>query len=231
MSKYGNNILNQKTTKSFVYRGIQSSYPLFLSCTKTIVGNGKDCNLWTETWLNKPLRKTLIGPLPKDEDKRMVNYIISKTSNKNFTGNLKLFLSIAPPKLFWKLTLPLGQIDPQLNDHLSWKRTTNSQFNSISAYIFITKISASQHHNNSHLYAKNYKWIWKTVAHPQENFFLWQAYFKCLPVNTILFKVNSVQTDLCPLCSLLPKNHIHALRDCTTIANIWDSLNPPTFFN
>lgn len=34
MSKYGNYIPSQKIAKSFIYRGIQNSYPLFLTCIK-----------------------------------------------------------------------------------------------------------------------------------------------------------------------------------------------------
>lgn len=53
---------------------------------------------------------------------------------------------------------------------------------------------------------------------------------KCFPVNTILHKSKCIQTYLCPLCSLYPESHQHALRDCIQIKNIWNSLHPPQLF-
>lgn len=80
-SKYGANIQKRKTTKSYVFKGIQKYYPLFLSCIKINIGTGTNCLLWFDTWLDKPLRNKVFSPLPKGEEDKKVNSIISKISN------------------------------------------------------------------------------------------------------------------------------------------------------
>lgn len=79
--KYGYDLTKRKTTKTFSFKGIQKILPLYKSCIKKIIGDGKSVNLWCDIWLNQPLRNILTGPLPKEEEKRSMSNIIKEISN------------------------------------------------------------------------------------------------------------------------------------------------------
>lgn len=66
----------------------------------------------------------------------------------------------------------------------------------------------------------------KLLATHVKPFFIWQAYKQSLPTNIKLFKANCVINPLCPLCNLNQETHVHVLRDCSYVREIWDLLYP-----
>lgn len=68
--------------------------------------------------------------------------------------------------------------------------------------------------------------------HPWEQLFLWKAFIKSLPTNTILHRATCSTHPTCLLCLEEPETHLHALRDCNQTGTILMSLNrPQDFFN
>lgn len=52
LNKYEENLPKKRTTQYYTYRGIQRVMPLYNSCIRSIIGDGKNTNLWYDTWLN-----------------------------------------------------------------------------------------------------------------------------------------------------------------------------------
>lgn len=166
----------------------------------------------------------------KGEDEISVSTIITRINN-NFHWKSNSLSFHLPPQIYLELnTIPLAQHVPQPLDHLSWKLTNNGIFTSKIAYLFISKATSNTTNNSSQSEAQNSNWIWKTTDHPRDQFFLWQAIVKCLPVNIYLHNSNCIRSDLWPLCFSFPESIQHALRDCAQVKNIWNSFYPPQHF-
>lgn len=59
----------------------KTTFPLYLLCTKLVIGDGNSTNLWFNAWLSKPVRQSILGPLLCNEDARTVSSIIYKTKH------------------------------------------------------------------------------------------------------------------------------------------------------
>lgn len=236
LSKYGQNHKNRKYSRSYSFKSIQQTLPLFQQCTRMIIGKGNNTSFWYDCWLTKPLRLSFIGPLPKSEENRNVNTIIKNTQNKRHWD-----LQNLPPNLPINITLkinsqPLSQQISPPEDTVSWDLTSSGLFTSKSAYQKITErqqFNPNQNHYsnvNSNLPTTSFSWLWENNAHPREKLFLWQIFNKGLPTNKNLKKRLQHISDFCCLCNQNPESHIIILRDCTVGKDLWETPYPPVNF-
>lgn len=71
-SKYGQDILNRRTFKSHSLRNMQKIMPIYSSCTKNIIGDGKKHKTLGRYMVRKQFRMKFIGSLSKiDLEKKL----------------------------------------------------------------------------------------------------------------------------------------------------------------
>lgn len=71
----------KKSTTSIIVKSLKKILPLFNSCTCHVVSTRLGINLWSDHWHHNPLDQILIGPLPKNEQQRIVSSIINQNNN------------------------------------------------------------------------------------------------------------------------------------------------------
>lgn len=140
-AKYGTDISKRKSLKSFTYKGIQKTLPIYRSCIRKKIGDGKNINLWCDTWLGQTLRKSIVGPLPQSEDEIKVSSIIKRISNNNVWHFDDLPFQLLEKQIMEIKSQPLVQGILPPNDQTIWKLTENGSFSSKSAYLWLHDLS------------------------------------------------------------------------------------------
>lgn len=177
-NKHGSNLSKRRTNQSYTYISIQQTLTLYHSCVKTIIGDGKNTNIWYDNWLNKPLRQKIYGPIPQNEEKNNVNSIMKGNTNHIYYYTKDMLFQIQKQMLLEILAQPIAQNQPfyKINKYGILKK--NGILTSKSTYLFVlNKSSKPQTYTNSQNQPKM-SWIWKTPTHLRDQFFLWQAYTK-----------------------------------------------------
>lgn len=67
-------------------------------------------------------------------------------------------------------------------------------------------------------------WIWRAFVPEKVRVFAWQALHNLLPVAAILARRGVPLNDRCRLCNLLPESHLHCLRKCSSVVQVWHNL-------
>lgn len=140
-NKYGKNFKNRKQCCSHTYRNWQQFFPLFLSYTKSVVGNRKKkTNFWLDRCFQNPIRNLTQGPLPKNEDLRIVDSIIKNNQLGN-QWNLENIHFHLPSHIVLEIkSHPSHKHTILLKIKKSWALTKTGLFSSKSAYVQIQSL-------------------------------------------------------------------------------------------
>ncbi|KAJ1391223.1 Reverse transcriptase zinc-binding domain [Sesbania bispinosa] len=102
------------------------------------------------------------------------------------------------------------------------KFSANGEFTIKSAYEFL--LSAS---NVPRQEDEIFKLIWSWQGPPRISAFIWKALHRRLLTKSERAKRGMTQDDNCPKCNCNKETLIHALRDCESVAELWESLIDP----
>ncbi|KAL4317614.1 hypothetical protein AHAS_Ahas15G0402700 [Arachis hypogaea] len=72
----------------------------------------------------------------------------------------------------------------------------------------------------------NWKWLWEIFIPKKVIFFFWLALHDAIPTNVFCHKRDLAVSDLCNKCGNEPESVLHCLRDCSTVRDVWNSLDP-----
>lgn len=84
-NKYGNAWGSKRANKYHTFKIFKQTLPLYQLCTKSVIGDGVTTNLWFDTWLSKPIRQSILGPIPCNEDTWTVSSIYNRKKKEKGT--------------------------------------------------------------------------------------------------------------------------------------------------
>lgn len=109
-------------------------------------------------------------------------------------------------------------------DRISWEPNSSGVFTLKSAYHLLNNQKASP--------SDSYKWIWKILCHPRQQFFFWLLSHNVIPSNHLLVSRGMHINPLCSLCGEDPEIAEHMFRVCSVSKEIWKLCKfPSTFFS
>jgi hypothetical protein len=191
---------------------------IFYAATAITLGNGKKTPFWHAPWLQgrKPID---IAPLIFVASKRK-NWKVSQalcddawiskiTLDNSFTEeHLSQFVDL------WALISNVN-LDPEVEDDISWKLTPNGQYTTKSAY---------ELHFIGSTISPMYKTIWKAWAPPKVKFFAWLVNQGRIWTADRLAKRGWPNCGLCPLCKQHTESIDHLFVHCRFTIRIWGLL-------
>ncbi|GMJ09448.1 hypothetical protein HRI_004614100 [Hibiscus trionum] len=185
------------------------------------IGRGDAISFWHDSWLHDVPLKTKYP--------RMFVLAINKNGkieefgSRGTTGwawDVRMRRNLAD----WELDLWMGlmsdlscvTLDFQENDRLVWVGNGEG--------VYTTK-SCRKLLSNSESKGSSWKsCVWKGIAPPRVEFFMWQLTHERIAVKVELIKrgVLADSENLCPICKLVPETVKHLFISCNAIWNLWN---------
>lgn len=119
---------------------LQQTLPLYTSCTRLAIKDGRTTNLWYDTWLQNTIRQQIYGPLPQNEENRTVDSIIKTNRNYNYCCLQELPFHLPQSISLEILSHPIPKYKPPQKDRKILKLTKMT--------FFFFKISLSSYHKS-----------------------------------------------------------------------------------
>lgn len=185
------------------------------------VGDGKTINIWRHHWIPNS-----VGPLLHPEELNLSDYqyVAELIDEDNQSWKVELLQQLfTPDQVQQILTIPL---DLTRKDKLVWPLTSTGHFTTKSAYNHL--VMESQHNQPQQMQIPSTVWLqlWKLKIPYKLVHFLWKLLHNILPFRTRIFKIQSQQDQLCPLCHQAPETTTHLLLQCSVARAVWCTFAP-----
>ncbi|KAF7839279.1 reverse transcriptase [Senna tora] len=194
-------------------RALKRGFALVESNSSVYIGNGKNTKVWEDNWFGKnSLRKLLVGPLNKHEDRLTVNRLANDWGSWTWDNlsfdlpqNIKDLISAAP---CFK--------DSLIEDSSCCLFQKNGSFLLNNLYVDLF----SKPHPNIRI-SNCGKWIWRSNCHYRLKFFLWLCVNNGLPTKVNLIKRRIHIDASCPFCNSDEETASHLFKECSFSQTIW----------
>jgi ribonuclease HI len=186
------------------------------------VGSSQKIRIWEDKWLPMRDHNAILSPRPPQSPVTYVRQLIDEQSNTWKEGVVKsLFM---PHEAEAILGIPLSSKHP--SDTAVWGGTKNGVYSVRSGYY--TLLNESYYDNpgpsNTSFEAKVWNTIWGLKIPAKIRHFLWRACHESLPTRINLHHRHVIQDPSCGNCNYWNETVLHALWQCNTLEEIWNSV-------
>ena len=214
----------ESSSGSYAWHSILKGRDVLLKGAKWRVGCGEDISIWNDAWLpSQKHPRVLYDIVLGFENSRVANLI--NPSTRTWDVNLVQGL-LSTKEVALVLSIPLSY--PPMEDKIIWPFTPLGNYTVNSRSKFLAKLT-SLHVPASNTQQQNEVWkliLGLNVSNKVWNF-MWRVCKEAIPAKRNLLRRKILIKDKCEQCGVESETTAHALWECTTLDEIWDTI--PSF--
>ena len=185
------------------------------------MGCGEDISIWNDAWLpSQKHPRVLYDIVLGFENSRVANLI--NPSTRTWDVNLVQGLLLTEEAAL-VLSIPLSY--PPMEDKIIWPFTPSGNYTVNSRSKFLAKLT-SLHVPASNTQQQNEVWkliLGLNVSNKVWNF-MWRVCEEAIPAKRNMLRRKILTKDKCEQCGVESETTAHALWECTTLDEIWDTI-------
>ena len=205
---------------SHAWHSILKGRDVLLKGARWRVGCGEDISIWNDAWLpSQEHPQILLDIVPGFEDGRVSELInpITRTWDTNLVHGL-----LSPEEVALVLSIPLSRT--LVKDKIIWPFTPSGKYIVNSGSKFLAKLNSMVDFAGTPQQQNEvWKRIWGLNVSSKVRNFMWRAYKEAIPAKHNLLKRKILNEDRCEQCGVESETATHALWNCSTLDEIWDS--------
>ena len=211
----------ESSSGSHAWHSILKGRDVLLKGARWRVGCGEDISIWDDAWLpSQEHPRVLSDIVPSFEDSRVADLInpSTRTWDVNLVHGL---LSLEEAALV--LSIPLRRTP--VEDKIIWPFIPSGNYTVNSRSKFLAELtSLCVPTSNTQQQNEVWKLIWGLNIPNKVLNFIWRVCKEAIPAKRNLLRRKILTEDKCEQCGVEFETTVHALWECTTLDEIWDTI-------